>query len=176
MGACSSKSSYRILLLGNDSSGKTTFCKQAVDAFLGGFQVGLRAQFVKHIQANVSDRESTVQRGAFFIKVATAERAFLTHTFRAQLVHRLIALKADSKVTKGVESDPELLVSARGRRSDLNPNRAQFPDLPCCPPSIAHAHACLRACVGILFSPSPLTHLPQRLPSNRNTSTCSSLL
>ena len=40
---------FRIVLLGNVSSGKTTFCKQIVDSYLGGFSRSMKKEFRKHI-------------------------------------------------------------------------------------------------------------------------------
>lgn len=56
MGVCGSKNFYRVVLLGNVGSGKTTFCKQIVDAYLGGFSKSMRMEFRKHIQANIMHR------------------------------------------------------------------------------------------------------------------------
>lgn len=56
MGLCASKPYYRIVLLGNVGSGKTTFCKQVVDSYLGGFSPSMRQEFRKHIQANILHR------------------------------------------------------------------------------------------------------------------------
>ena len=47
---------FRILLLGNVASGKTTFCKQVVDAYLGGFSESMKKEYRKHIQANIVHR------------------------------------------------------------------------------------------------------------------------
>ena len=46
----------RIVLLGNVGSGKTTFCKQLVDSYLGGFSESMKREFRKHIQANILHR------------------------------------------------------------------------------------------------------------------------
>ena len=47
---------FRIVLLGNVASGKTTFCKQIVDSYLGGFSRSMKKEFRKHIQANILHR------------------------------------------------------------------------------------------------------------------------
>ena len=46
----------RVVLLGNVGSGKTTFCKQIVDAYLGGFSSSMNKEFRKHIQSNILHR------------------------------------------------------------------------------------------------------------------------
>ena len=56
MGICATKNYYRVVLLGNVGSGKTTFCKQIVDAYLGGFSKSMKLEFRKHIQANILHR------------------------------------------------------------------------------------------------------------------------
>ncbi|UPR01877.1 subunit alpha of guanine nucleotide-binding protein [Chloropicon primus] len=61
MGICASKNYYRIVLLGNVGSGKTTFCKQIVDSYLGGFSKSMKWEFRKHIQANILHRMVAMQ-------------------------------------------------------------------------------------------------------------------
>ena len=52
----------RIVLLGNVGSGKTTFCKQIVDSYLGGFSKSIKKEFRKHIQANILHRMVVLRR------------------------------------------------------------------------------------------------------------------
>ena len=62
MGICGTKNFYRVVLLGNVGSGKTTFCKQIVDSYLGGFSKSIKKEFRKHIQANILHRMVVLRR------------------------------------------------------------------------------------------------------------------
>ena len=69
----------RIVLLGNVGSGKTTFCKQLVDSYLGGVSASMRKEFTKHIQGNVLHRLVSLKTYDTFAEALKNEAGLLSH-------------------------------------------------------------------------------------------------